>query len=613
MKQTPMLQQYLELKGQVDDALLLYRLGDFYELFFEDAERAAPVLGIVLTRRRHNDEVSSPMCGIPHHAVTSYVGKLLDAGFKVAIAEQVEDPAKAGGLVRRAVIRVLTPGTVTEPELLGDGERRYLVAWRPSGPGVAAAFVEAASGEFGGASCGSPDEARELLRQLRPREVLLPEGGAGIDGWAGELGDPVLTTRPAAWFEPSRGDELLRQALAVGSLRAFELDPGEPLVGAAGALVEYIRSTQGEMPRHLRGFERRRRAGEVVLDDAAIRNLEILREPGGGRRATVASVLDHTATAMGARLLRDWLVRPLADAERASARHDAVAALIDDPARLAALQALLCAAGDLERAASRLGLSQVRPGELAGLRRALAVLPEAKAELEASASQLLAALGAEVDPLADLREDLERTLAEEPPALAGPGAIRSGCDPALDEARQLSRGAKEVLGELEARERARTGISNLRVRYNRVFGYAFEVSRQHLERVPPEWIRRQTLTGAERYVTPELEELERRITGAEGRAEERERELYAELVARCAACAGRLAGSARALARADVLASFAEQARRARYCRPRLVAGPRVRLTGSRHPVVEALARSPFVPNDVDLDGDRRQIVVLTG
>ena len=274
-----MLQQYLELKRQVEDALLLYRLGDFYELFFEDAELAAPILGIVLTKRRHNEEVSSPMCGIPHHAVASYVGKLLDAGLKVAIAEQVEDPAKAGGLVRRAVIRVLTPGTVTEPELLGDGERRWIAALCDVGSEVAVAFLEAASGDFGGSSCASRREARDLLAQLRPREILLPQGSP-VDGFAGaDVGSPVVTVRPAPWFEAARGEGLLRQVLGVGSLRAFDLEPTEHLVGAAGALVEYVRTSQGELPRHVRTFDRRRRGGELVLDGAAR-----LARPAPGRR-----------------------------------------------------------------------------------------------------------------------------------------------------------------------------------------------------------------------------------------------------------------------------------------------------------------------------------------
>jgi DNA mismatch repair protein MutS len=613
MKQTPMLQQYLELKHQVEEALLLYRLGDFYELFFEDAEKAAPILGIVLTHRRHNDQVTSPMCGIPHHAVASYVGKLLEAGFKVAIAEQVEDPAKAGGLVRRRVIRVLTPGTVTEPELLGDGERRWIVALREVGDQVATAFLEAASGEFGGSSCASRQEVRELLARLRPREILLPEGSPSDGFLAGEPDGPVITLRPMSWFEAGHGEQLLLQALNVGSLRAFELDPGEPIVGAAGALLEYVRATQGGVPRHLRSFDRQRRGGELVLDAATVRNLEIVRDASGQGHASLARVLDHTVTAMGARLLRDWLLQPLGDPVAASARLDAVAALIEEPGRLATLRELLQRVGDLERMAARVGLSQARPGELAGLRTALAVLPELRGELSSSPSQLLAELGDRTDPLGDLRDDLSHTLAEEPPALLGPGTIRAGCDADLDRERQLAHGAKEVLGELEARERSRTGIPNLRIRYNRVFGYAFEVSRPNLDRVPADWVRRQTLTGAERFVTPELEELERRVTTAEARGDERERELFASLLERCASRACRVAATAKAVATVDVLVAFAERARRADYRRPRLVAGPRIRLAGSRHPVVEALSRTPFVPNDVDLDGDSRQIVVLTG
>jgi DNA mismatch repair protein MutS len=614
MKQTPMLQQYLELKALNQDALLLYRLGDFYELFFEDAERAAPVLGIVLTRRRHNDQVDSPMCGIPHHAMASYVGKLLDAGFKVAVAEQLEDPAVARGIVRRGIIRVLTPGTVTEPELLADGERRWIVSLAPDGPRTAAAYLEAASGELGGTVCAGAVEVRELLAQLQPREVLLPEGSAdAADGWRAELAHAVITMRPAQWFEPRRGEELLLRCLEVASVRAFELEPGEPLLGAAGALLEYVRATQGELPRHVGEFRRRMRHGGLVLDAATVRNLELVRDVSGERRGSLARVLDVTVTAMGSRLLRDWLLRPLADAAAATARHEAVAALIDDPASLATLREALRGAGDLERVASRLGLSQARPGELGGLRAALAAVPGVKAEMAASPSELLASLSRGIDELTDLRDDLGAVLADEPPAVPGPGMIRGGVDPELDEARGLAHGAKEALAEIEARERARTGIPTLRVRYNRVFGYGFEVSRGHLDRVPPEFVRRQTLAGGERFVTPELEELERRISGAETTAEVRERALFGDLLRRCAERAARVAATARALATADVLAAFAERARKRKYVRPRLVPGARLRLTASRHPVIEELSSAGFVPNEVDLDGERRQVVILTG
>jgi DNA mismatch repair protein MutS len=614
MKQTPMLQQYLEIKAKCQDAMLLYRLGDFYELFFEDAEIGAPILGLVLTKRRHNDEVSAPMCGIPHHALASYVGKLLDAGRKVAVAEQVEDPAKAGGLVRREIVRILTPGTVTEPELLSDGERRWLAAVCGSEGELAVAFLEVASGAFGGMTCEGPTALKELLAVLRPCELLLPEAEGVSAGDTDRLAPgAVVTRRPAVWFAPARAEELLRRTLQVGSLRAFELEPGEALVGAAGALLEYLRETQGGPPSHLSSFERRRAATDLVLDAATARNLEIVRDGSGDKRASLARVLDHTVTPMGSRLLRDWLLRPLGDAAAAAARHDAVSFLLDDPGTLGTLREAFATLGDLERVSARLGLKQVRPGELARLRPALAVLPELRSCLAATSSQLLAALGNDLDALADLTADLESVLAEEPPALFGPGTIRRGADPELDEARLLSRNAKEVLGELEARERATSGLGNLKIRYNRVFGYAFEVSRASSDRVPQSWKRRQTLTGAERYTTPELEDLERRIGEAEGRADEREKALFADLVDRCAQRAGRLAATARAIAAVDVLLAFADRARRHAYVRPSLVGGRTIHLTASRHPVVEALSGSQFVPNDVSLDGEERQIAIVTG
>lgn len=614
MKQTPMLQQYLELKARVPDALLLYRLGDFYELFFEDAEVASPILGIVLTRRRHNDEVTSPMCGIPHHALASYARKLLDAGLKVAVAEQVEEPQGAGGLVRRDIIRVLTPGTVTEPELLGSGERRWVAAMVRQRAELAVAYLDASAGELGGTMTRGPGEATELLAQLRPAEVLLEAGSQNLDGvWPQELPPPVVALRPSSWFEPRRGAEVLCRVLGVASLRAFELSPTDPLAGAAGALLAYLEETQGASPRHLGGFTRRQSGRDLVLDAATVRNLELLRDASGERRSSLAQVLDVTVTTMGSRRLREWLLCPLGAAAAAAARHDAVEALVEDAALLVALRDALRRVGDLERLAARLGLAQARPAELVALRSALGELPVLRRLLEDAPAALLASLGAKVDPLLDLVEELDRTLAPEPPAVLGPGTIRAGRDAELDEARRLARGGKEILGELEARERQRSGISTLRVRYNRVFGYALEVSNAHLGKVPAEYVRRQTLASGERFTTPELEDLERRITSAEAQAMQREGRVYKELVEFGAGCALRVAASARALSAADVLAAFAERARKASYVRPRLVAEPRIRLLGSRHPVIEEMVRSAFVPNEVELDGDRRQIVLLTG
>ncbi|GBC79313.1 DNA mismatch repair protein MutS [bacterium HR09] len=611
MKKTPMLQQYLELKQQHPDALLLYRLGDFYELFFEDAEKAAPVLGVVLTRRRHNEEVESPMCGVPHHALTSYVGKLLEAGFKVAIAEQVEEP-QGQRLVRREVVRVLTPSTVTEPELLPGGERRFLVALSGKGP-FAVAVAEAAAGELSGLAAATSEEVRELLAQLQPREVLVPEEAFELSGlWPPELPNPVVTRRSKAWFQASRGEEKLKEAFGVGSVRALGLEPEEELLGPLGALLSYLEETQGRLPEHFVTFTRLGMGQGLVLDAATVRNLEILRDTSGGKKACLATVLDHTCTPMGARLLREWLVRPASVAE-AERRLDAVAELCDNLELLHNLRQHLPRVGDLERAAARLGFSQARPAELVGLRQALPTVPLIRELLASAESELLLEIGQRMDPLEDVAGDLQRTLAANPPAVLGPGTIASGVDPELDAARRLAHGAKEVLAELEARERERTGISSLKIRYNSFFGYAFEVSKANLDKVPGHWVRRQTLTQAERFVTEELSQLEEQILTAEKRAEERERELFAALLRRLAAQAKRVAATARLLATVDVLASFAQRAREQRYCRPKLVEAPVLRLEASRHPVVEAISSEAFVPNDVHLEAEERQILILTG
>ncbi len=605
-----MLQQYLELKQQHPDALLLYRLGDFYELFFEDAERAAPVLGVVLTRRRHNDEVESPMCGIPHHALTSYLGKLLEAGFKVAIAEQVEEPQGAR-LVRREVVRVLTPATVTEPELLAAGERRWLAALAGDDP-FHLALVDVAAGEMQALSPLNPQEVPEALASWRPCEVLLPEGFTALASlWPAELPSPVVTRRPTQLFQSARGETLLREAFGVASLRALGLGVGEPAVGVSAALLAYLEETQGQVPRHLVRFSRRSHQG-LELDAATVRNLELVRDSSGGKRASLAAVLDQTCTPMGSRLLREWLLRPAA-VEEAEQRLAAVAELMDSLELCQRLRQLLSGLGDLQRMAARLGFLQARPSELASLRAALTRLPALKELLATASSPWLMEAASLLDELADVRQRLEAVLAADPPAVLGPGTIVPGVDAELDEARALARGGKEFLAELEAREREATGISSLKIRYNAFFGYAFEVSKANLDKVPAHWVRKQTLTQAERFVSEELAQLEARILTAEKRAEERERELYRGLLQELAGSSRRLAHTAWWAAAVDVLCAFAQQAREQRYCRPRLVPQRVVRLVASRHPVVEVLAREPFVANDVDLGGESRQILILTG
>ena len=616
VKMTPMLRQYLELKEQASSALLLYRMGDFYELFFEDAQRAAPVLGVTLTKRRHNDAVEAPMCGVPHHAIDSYLGKLLAAGFRVAVAEQVEDPATAQGLVRREIVRTHTPGTVSETDLLAGDERCFLAALGGhDGESWTLAWMEVSSGTFEGMSCDGAAAVVEQLARLRPRELLATEGWDGWrEVWPPEVAPPTMTPLPADSFSPTAGEERLRRVLGVGSLRGFGLDRGETLVGLAGALVGYVESTQQGALHHLRAFVRRRADEALAIDRSSLVNLEVERAADGGRGGSLVAVLDHTRTRMGARLLRDWLTRPSIDLEEIDERHRAVAELVEDGSLLGGIRGALEGLPDLERLAGRLGLVQATPRELEALRAGLDRLPDLRAAVAPAAAPRLDRLTGGLDVLADVSELLHTRLAESPAAVPGLGVLAAGWDAELDEQRRLARGGKELLAGIESSERERTGIGSLKVRYNKVFGYYIEVSKAHLDKIPSDYDRRQTLTNAERFITPELKELESRILAAEERSTAREKALYAELLETLGSHAPRLARTARTVAELDVLAAFADRARRFGYCRPVLSDGGRLVIREGRHPVLEQVQRDPpFIPNDCELDPERCQIVVLTG
>ncbi len=615
MKMTPMLRQYLELKEQAGDALLLYRMGDFYELFFEDAQVAAPVLGITLTRRKHNNDVEAPMCGVPHHAFDGYLGKLLQAGFRVAVAEQVEDPATAKGLVRREIVRIHTPGTVSDADLLAGDEHCFLAALGGGTEEPALAWLEVSTGTFEGIHCREARALTEHLARLRPREILVSEGWDGWrELWPPELPGPTVTPLPPSEFSPTTGEERLKRILGVASLRGFGLVPGEPLTGLAGSLLGYAELTQRGSLAHLRGFVRRHDADALVLDGATLRNLEVERASDGSRRGSLVAVLDHTRTRMGSRLLGDWLTRPSIDTEEIAARHRAVAELVEEPELLEEIRALLDGLPDLERLAARVGLGQVTPRELQALRTGLDRLPSLAAAVGRAASPLLADLARRMDPLADVAAILSEQLADEPPSQVGMGVIRTGFDAELDEQRRLARGGKELLAGIEAGERERTGIGSLKVRYNKVFGYFIEVSKSNLDRVPEHYERRQTLTNAERFVTPELKELEARILAAEERSASRERELWAALVNRLEGESRRLAATAAEVARLDVLSAFADRARRKGYCRPVVEDSRRIVIREGRHPVLEEIQReTPFVPNDCLLDPADTNVILLTG
>ncbi|HLX10367.1 MAG TPA: DNA mismatch repair protein MutS [Thermoanaerobaculia bacterium] len=654
---TPMLRQYLAVKAQHPDAIVLYRMGDFFEMFFDDAVKAAPILEVQLTARQRGSDNEAPMCGVPHHALDTYLAKLLAAGLKAAICDQVEDPAKAKGLVRREVVRVVTPGTLSDPGLLDSREENLLaaVAWSEgrgrreargprgepgaAGPGPAGrdapgerpaigagAFLDVSTGDFFVRRWASVEEAADDLALLRPRELLLAGGAAppaAVSEWA-ERDCPCVTALEGdRLLDPRRAAELLQRHFGTGTLRGFGLQPDEPAVLAAAAALAYARETQRSELAHVQALAVREVQDRLVLDAATLANLEVFRPAGaaaaaatgpGRRRVTLLGVLDHTATPPGGRLLREWLRRPLRDPEAIGRRHQAVAELAADHPRRERLRGRLARAGDPERLLARAVLGTLMPREAAALRDGLAEAPAILAEIAAAAAPLLGELAA-ADPLPGLAAELARVLEPAPAAnLDEGGVIAAGVDPELDRYRSLTRDSKRHVLALEARERERTGIASLKARYNRVFGYYLEVSNANQARVPADYIRRQTLANAERYVTTELKELEEQILAAEERQVALEVQHFQGLTATVAAAAAGLHALAAALGALDVLASFAEVAARQRYgCPQMLPAGGPIAIREGRHPVVEQASRDAFVPNDVELDAESAQIVLLTG
>jgi DNA mismatch repair protein MutS len=610
-----MLRQYLELKERAGDALLLYRMGDFYELFFEDAQQAAPVLGITLTRRRHNDAVEAPMCGVPHHAFDGYLGKLLDAGFRVAVAEQMEDPATAKGLVRREIIRTHTPGTVSSTDLLEGSEHCFLAAFGGDDGSHALAWIEVSTGTFEGLRCDRASEVSEQLARLRPREILVAEGWDGwVDLWPRDLPRPTVTPIPPDQFSPSAGEERLRRVLGVSSLRGFGLESGERLAGMAGALLAYVESTQRGGLGHLETFLRRQTDDALIVDRGSLNNLEVERAADGSRSKSLVGTLDATRTRMGSRRLRDWITRPSVDLEVIGERHRSVAELTEDSELLRSLRESLQDIPDLERLAARVGMRLATPRELQALRAGIDLLPAVKRAVSRATSPLLRSFSTGLDSMEDLASLLHERLAAVPAAVPGLGVIAGGWDPELDEQRQLARGGKELLAGIESVERERTGIGSLKVKYNKVFGYFIEVRKSNLDRVPDNYERRQTLTNAERFITEELKELESKILSAEELAAARERQLFEELTAELARESKRIGSNAAIVSRLDVLAAFAERARTWNYCRPVMEEASGIDIREGRHPVLEEIQRSPpFIANDCVLDPETSQIVLLTG
>ena len=595
-----MLRQYFEMKSRVPDAILFYRMGDFYEMFFEDAREAAPLLGIALTARHRDSDIEAPMCGVPWHSADAHIARLVAAGRKVAVCDQVEDPRAAKGLVRRDITRIVTPGTVVDPQGLVPDAPCFLAALRPTDASWGIAFLDLSTGRFH-AGLVPPARLSEAFALFRPREILLP---AGCElPFAADL---ALTRRPQEWFDAARPEAapggaveeamhpVARSAAAAARAYALEVRPrGLPHVLA---------------PELLRFDERMR------LDASAVATLELFESSDGDSRRSLCALLDRTRTPLGARALKESISRPSRDPVDLEDRWDAVGELVEKADVRGSLQGVLDGVGDLERLFGRISVGTAGPRDVAAFSSGLQRIPRlVAAGAEFAAARLRRSLDGLPD-VTDLVERIERTIAPDPPALASAGGvIRSGADAELDSLRELRRGAQGALLAIEAEERRRSGIPNLRIRFNRVFGYSLEVGAAHRDRVPADWIRRQSLANAERFATPALKELEEKILGAEERIGAIETRLYGELLADLAKAADRVAPAASAIAALDLLASFAEVAHGGRWVRPSLSATPRLCIVDGRHPLVEHHRREEaFVPNDCDLSPAKR-ILVLTG
>jgi DNA mismatch repair protein MutS len=613
---TPMMQQYRELKARDPDALLLFRMGDFYEMFGEDAERAAALLGLTLTSRDRGPD-AIPMAGFPHPALETYLAKLVAAGQRAAVCEQVEDPKQAKGLVRRDVVRVVTPGTLTDDSLLDPKTANYLAAVVEVRGKLGLAWAELSTGQLALTGVSRKELADEIAR-LSPAETLVSE--TSLDApWVRSLrgqGTQALTARPSWDFLPDQARACLFEQMGTTTLAGFGVADDAPEVFAAGALVAYLRDTQKSALGHLKRLSPYHRAQILALDEMTRRSLELTRTLRDGKReGSLLQVIDLTVTPMGARLLADWLTSPLTVLDTINGRQAAVAEFYDDSALRADLRAGLDRSYDLERLAARVGTGRASPRDLAALGRTLTILPRLKARLTARAAPLLNQLEGALELCPEVRAAVEEALVDDPPmALKEGGLIREGYHPDLDELRSIARGGKSWIAKFQAEQIRTTGISSLKVGFNKVFGYYIEVTHAQGAKVPADYIRKQTVKNAERYITPELKEYEDKVLRAEDRACELEYELFVTLRDLVAADAPRLVQAGSVLAQIDVLAALAELAARQGYCRPEMVADPELAIDSGRHPVLDAIMpHGDFVPNDTHLGAEGGSILLITG
>ncbi len=604
---TPLMKQYFAAKAEHPDVLLFFRMGDFYELFHEDARKAARLLDITLTQRGQSGGQPIPMAGVPHHSAEGYLARLVALGESVAICEQIGDPAASKGLVERKVVRIVTPGTVTDEALLNERRDTLLLAIARGKAGYGLAWADLAGGRFLVTEVAGDEQLEAELSRLDPAEVLLPDE----EGWPAFVPERSGLRRRAPWlFDAESGRRQLLRFFNLHDLTGFGIEHRPLAIAAAGALLGYVEETQKQRLPHLTSIAVESGDGAIAMNAATRRHLELDTRVDGDTKHTLLGVLDATASPMGGRLLRRWLHRPLREREVLRKRHDAVATLIDHRGD-EALRERFRALGDLERILSRIALRSARPRDLSTLRDGLAMLPDVRALLAPLDSPRLGELSDALGEHAAEAHLLATALVEQPPVLARDGGVfADGHDAELDELRQLSSNADQFLIDLEAREKAATGIPTLKVGYNRVHGYFIEISKGQSAKAPAHYTRRQTLTGAERYITQELKQFEDKVLSARERALARERLLYEQLLDALNARLEPLKQCAAALSELDVLAAFAERAQALDWSRPTLSDDPGLRIERGRHPVVEAVRDEPFEPNDLVLDGERRMLVI---
>lgn len=619
------MERYMEVKRENPGTMLLFRMGDFYELFYEDAQNAAKVLGLTLTSRDKSSENPTPMAGFPYHQLDAYLQKLIHAGFRAAICDQVEDPKKAKGLVRREVTRVVTPGTLTDDQLLDPRQSNFLACVAPSKSSIGLAWLELSTGRFLLTEV-EPSQLQDELARISPAECLIPESAAqdgNLPMRRAEQQPIVFTTRPDWCFAREEAKRLLNEHFGTKTLEGFDIDDS-PAVTAAGALLDYVRETQRTALTHIVRLEAWRRSRHMIIDEATRRSLELAQTLRDGRRDfTLLGVMDETCTPMGSRLLAEWLSSPLTDIEQITQRQDAIEELVDQLSLRDDVRELLKETYDLQRLTSRIATGRCSPRDLVCLATTLGQLPRLRAKLAERKSKRLQTLEQRIELCPEAHAAIMAAIVDEPPlTLADGGVIRPGFNSDLDEFRDLMRGGRQWMAAYQQKEIERTGISNLKIGFNKVFGYYLEVTASHSAKVPPEYIRKQTLKNQERYITPELKEYEEKVLRAEDRAKALEQELFAALREKVAAFVPLLLRTADSMAEIDVLAALSTLAANAGYCRPLLTSEPIMDIRNGRHPVLDRLLPSgQFVPNDVrlglkDTDDDQRaigRVQIITG